>query len=151
MFNRDNETCRICDENGFCFRCWSNYLHFFRKTDRILLKMHQHVLGKPQKNGVVHHRMPHPRFKRKRLQVSSGYQIMPFRVALIVKLNSGLDEENIIVGAHFNIFFYFLLPVPVPVSIMFITYLSYLSHTHTYLLYTMGQQPFLSNQSGTSS
>lgn len=87
---------------------WSNYLNFFRKTDRILLKMHRHVHGRPLKSVVVvHRRMPRRRCTRKKLRVFSGYQIMQFHVVLVVKLNSGLDEENIIVGAHFNINVFF--------------------------------------------
>lgn len=62
--------------------------------------MLQHVPGRPSKNVVVPPRMPLPRFKRKKPPVSSGCQTMQFRVALVVKLSSGLDEENIIVGAH---------------------------------------------------
>uniref|UniRef100_A0A6P4EX28 Uncharacterized protein LOC108047158 isoform X2 n=1 Tax=Drosophila rhopaloa TaxID=1041015 RepID=A0A6P4EX28_DRORH len=67
------------------------------KMDRISLKMLQHVPGKPSKNVAVPHRLPLPRSKRKEPPVSFGYQIMQFLVALVVKLSSGLDEENIIV------------------------------------------------------
>lgn len=71
---------------------------------------------------------------RKKLRVFFGYLITQFHVVLVVKLNSGLDEENIIVGAHFNInvFFcsYFL-------SVLFVYLLfnntyKIISHTHTH-------------------
>lgn len=73
---------------------------------------------------------------RKKLRVFFGYLITQFHVVLVVKLNSGLDEENIIVGAHFNInvFFcsYFL-------SVLFVYLLfnntyKIIYHTHTLTL-----------------